>query len=177
MGKLAQRGFTLVEALTAMSITAAAVTTAAGNWTPILLGHRAKSVAAELSTDLQFARTEAVSRRQGVRVTFAPAAAMNSCYVVHTGPTSSCDCSRPEPATCNGAAILIKRVQVHSGIRAFIPSNARSIQFDGTLGTVTPTASITVATADGRSLRHVVNVIGRVRTCSPEGTFSGYRRC
>jgi type IV fimbrial biogenesis protein FimT len=42
-------------------------------------------------------------------------------------------------------------------------------------GTVTPTASIQLRSAAGQ-LRQVVNVMGRVRTCTPDGV-PGYRAC
>lgn len=177
MGKQRHRGVTLVEALTALSITATAVGTAVSNWAPYRNLHRMQGIASELSIDLQLARTEAVSRRQGVRITFSPTAAAPVCYVVHTGPATACDCARSEQATCGPDVTLIKRVAIDRRLGTSVRSNVRSLQFDGTLGTVTPTASITITAADGHSLRHVVNVIGRVRTCSPGGGFGSYRRC
>jgi type IV fimbrial biogenesis protein FimT len=44
-------------------------------------------------------------------------------------------------------------------------------------GTSTPTGTVRVIGANGRELRHVVNVMGRVRTCSPQGNVAAYRAC
>jgi type IV fimbrial biogenesis protein FimT len=44
-------------------------------------------------------------------------------------------------------------------------------------GTVTPTGTVTVATANGRALKQTVNIMGRVRSCSPDGAVLGYRAC
>lgn len=49
--------------------------------------------------------------------------------------------------------------------------------FDGTRGTVSPTGTVRVIGSDGRALHKVVNVMGRVRTCSPQRSISGYRPC
>lgn len=178
MGARTQFGFSLIEVLTTLSITAVAVTTAVGHWTPLLQSRGVQGAASQLVTDLQFARAEAVSRGDGVRLTLASSVGGSICYAIHTGPASACDCRRPAGSACSDDAVLLKRVHFgEDGLAALVRSNSRSIRFDGTLGTVTPTASITVVGVDGRSLRHVVNIMGRVRTCSPGGAFGGYRPC
>lgn len=178
MGKQAQGGFTLVEMLTTLSIVGAAVATTVGHWTPLLMSRGVQGAAGRLATDLHFARSEAVSRGDGVRLTLAPSPGGSVCYVIHTGPAASCDCRQSAGAACTAGATLLKRVHFgEDGLAAQVTSSSRSIRFDGTLGTVTPTASITLAGGDGRSLRHVVNIMGRVRTCSPGGAYSGYRAC
>jgi type IV fimbrial biogenesis protein FimT len=55
-------------------------------------------------------------------------------------------------------------------------SNSGSILFDAVKGTVTPTATLRVTSSVG-ALHQVVNLMGRVRTCSPDGALAGYARC
>ena len=43
-------------------------------------------------------------------------------------------------------------------------------------GTVTPTATLRVEARDGRAIHQVVNLLGRVRSCSPQGRIAGETR-
>jgi type IV fimbrial biogenesis protein FimT len=61
--------------------------------------------------------------------------------------------------------------------RVLVQANVASILFDPMHGTSTPTGTVRVIGSNGRELRHVVNVMGRVRTCSPQGNVAGYRAC
>jgi type IV fimbrial biogenesis protein FimT len=49
--------------------------------------------------------------------------------------------------------------------------------FDPVKGTVTPTATLRVESKDGRALHQVVNLLGRIRTCSPGGKLPGEKTC
>jgi type IV fimbrial biogenesis protein FimT len=49
--------------------------------------------------------------------------------------------------------------------------------FDPLHGTATPTATWRVIARDGRAIHHVVNVMGRVRSCSPDAAVPGHRAC
>jgi type IV fimbrial biogenesis protein FimT len=42
---------------------------------------------------------------------------------------------------------------------------------------VTPTGTLRLSLRDGRGLNQVVNIMGRVRTCSRSGTVPGYPAC
>lgn len=172
-----QLGITLVELLITLAIIAVTLGMTVSHWAPVLQQRRTLGIANELLTDLQLARTEAVSRQQNVRVTFSPSAATPDCYVVHTGPAVACTCAQPAPTACTTDATLIKQVTIDPDSGVSIHSNVRSLSFQGILGTVTPTGSITISSADGRALKHVVNVVGRVRTCAPNSEVWGYRRC
>jgi type IV fimbrial biogenesis protein FimT len=54
---------------------------------------------------------------------------------------------------------------------------ARPLVFDGRKATVTPTATLRVSADDGRTIHQVVNIMGRVRSCTPGGSVGGLRRC
>jgi type IV fimbrial biogenesis protein FimT len=58
-----------------------------------------------------------------------------------------------------------------------VRSASRSVTFDPVRGTVTPTATLRVEARDGRAIHQVVNVLGRIRSCSPQGLAAGERAC
>lgn len=174
-----QRGLTLIELSTTLSIVAVTATTAIGGFGEVIQKRRTEGLAAELASDLQFVRTEAVMRNQGVRISFGSDAAGARCYVIHTGPADSCDClggDASAPAVCEAGATEIKTVRLAATSRTQVQANVASMLYSPT-GTVSPTATLQVRGADGRQLNQVVNVMGRVRTCAVGGGWSGYRPC
>ena len=50
---------------------------------------------------------------------------------------------------------------------AQIVSSVSSMRFDPSTGTVTPAGTVCTVPVRGRALHNVVNIMGRVRTCSP----------
>ena len=64
-----------------------------------------------------------------------------------------------------------------TGDSVSLKTNVRSVLFDPVRGTSTPTATIQLKAASGMALHQVVNIMGRVRTCSPDPVVSGYKRC
>jgi type IV fimbrial biogenesis protein FimT len=174
-----QRGLTLIELSVTLSIVAVTATTAVGGFGELIQKRRTEGLAAELASDLQFVRTEAVMRNQGVRISFGSDATGARCYVIHTGPAEACDClggTPTGPAACAAGAAEIKTVRLPSGSRAQVQANVASMLYDPR-GTVSPTATLQVRGADGRQLNQVVNLLGRVRTCAVGGAWAGYRAC
>ena len=55
-------------------------------------------------------------------------------------------------------------------------ANVASIAFDPLHGTSTPTGTLRLVDGRGRAVHHVVNVMGRVRSCTPAGV-PGWRAC
>lgn len=172
---IAQRGITLVETAVAMSLVAIAASTAVPGFQGLVERKRLEGVAAQLATDLQYVRTEAVARNEAVRVSFHTATG-GSCYVIQTGNRTQCSCSGPAPATCSGGAEQIKTVWLPAEEQVAVQSGASSILFDPLHGTSTPTGTVRVTGPQG-AIHHVVNVMGRVRSCSPAGALPGYRVC
>lgn len=170
-----QRGVTLIESAIALAVVAVAATTAAPGLQDLVVRKRLEGVAAQLATELQSARGEAVARNAALRVSFY-ADTGGSCYVVHTGAKALCSCSAAAPARCTGDAQLLRATYLPAAQKVGVGASAGSILFDPVHGTSTPAATARVTATPG-AIHHVVNVMGRVRSCSPDGRIGGYRIC
>ncbi len=171
-----QRGLSLVEMSATLAVTAILASAAL----PSLENSKGKRVlngtAGQLVTDLQFARSEAIARNDGVRVSFH-AVSGATCMVIHTGATADCSCTDAGVAQCGGGAALIKNNYFAPSSGVTVSANVASMRFDSTLGTVTPAGTVRVASASGPSVQHVVSMLGRVRSCSPSASVPGYKSC
>jgi type IV fimbrial biogenesis protein FimT len=169
-------GFSLVESMVVLAVAGVLATTAAPSLTDFIAARRLDGVAAQLATDIQFVRTDAVARNQPVRLTFSNVAG-GSCYVIHTGNAAQCSCGTTGPAVCSGGAQQLKTVQLPAGGPVSVAANTASVLFDPLHGTTSPTATVRVTATSGRAIHHVINVMGRVRSCSPLAAVPGYRAC
>jgi type IV fimbrial biogenesis protein FimT len=157
-----QRGVTMIEACMTLAIAGILAGSALPSFKETLDKRSVEGVSSEVGTDLRYARSEAVARNTGVRVSFH-----RGCYVVHTGSRADCHCDGQGPAVCTGDAVAIKTVNTDSARGAQIVSSVSSMRFEPINGTVTPTGTVCTVPARGRALHNVVNIMGRVRTCSP----------
>ena len=157
-----QRGVTMIEACITLAIAGILAGSALPSFKDSLDKRKVEGFSSEVGTDLRYARSEAVARNAGVRVSFH-----QGCYVVHTGSRADCHCDGQGPAVCTGDAVAIKTVNADSARAAQIVSSVSSMRFDPSNGTVTPTGTVCTVPARGRSVHNVVNIMGRVRTCSP----------
>ena len=171
-----QRGITLVESCVTLAVAAIVATGAAPSMQQLLDARRLDGAASQLASDLQFTRISAMARNQRVRFSLQ-ADATGSCYVIHTGSADACRCGESGPAICENAASEIRTVRLPLSDRVLVKANVASILFDPVHGTSTPTGTVRVIGSNGRELRQIVNVMGRVRTCSPQGNVGGYRAC
>jgi type IV fimbrial biogenesis protein FimT len=172
-----QHGFGLIEVCVVMAVAAVLATLAAPSFQDLIAARRLEGAATQLATDLQFIRTEAVARNQALRLSVYESTA-GSCYVLHSGAHDNCDCAGNEgPAQCSGAAQEIKTVRFSTAQRVALQANVASLLFDPVHGTSTPSGTLRVVGQGSRAIHQVVNVMGRVRSCSPEGAVAGYRAC
>ena len=171
-----QKGITLVEVCVTLAVATIVATGAAPSMQQLLDARRFDGIASQLASDLQFTRINAVARNQSLRFSL-PADAAGSCYVIHTGSADACSCGASGPAACSAGASEIRTVRLPAADRVLVQANVASILFDPVHGTSTPTGTLRVIGPNGRELRHVVNVMGRVRSCSPQGNVGGYRAC
>ena len=174
----AQGGVSLVETMSVLFV----VSLALGSAMPSLASLRQKAelvgAAALVETDVQFARGQAVALNRTVHLTLREADG-GTCYIVHTGPAASCNCNAdvPSAAACDSGSTLLRAVSYGSQGTVQLRSASKSISFDPVRGTVTPTATLRVLARDGRAIHQIVNVLGRVRSCSPQAGVSGETAC
>lgn len=149
------RGFTLVELLIVLAVTAILATLAAPSFTDQFARRRIEGVATEMSTDLHFARTQAVANRGAVSVMTLS----NTQYVVR-----------------NAAGVDLKTVNLPAGITA---TNAVTVAYDPLRGmaTVTNGPIDLTSTRTTAQVRLDVNAMGRVNLCTPSGSLKGYTSC
>jgi type IV fimbrial biogenesis protein FimT len=171
-------GFTLIEGMVTIAVSAIVATSALPSMARWLDQQRLLGAAQQLLGDLQFVRSEAVARQQGLRLSVLPWAG-GSCYVLHSGNANACTCGPVEqtPAVCSAGAVEVKTVRWSSQDKVSLQASAPSVRFDPWDGTSTPTATFNMTNTQGQALRHVVNVMGRVRTCSPVGNLAGHTAC
>lgn len=178
-GRRHLRGFTLSELLAVMALLAIIAALAAPSFTGMLAKRRVEGVTAELVTDLQYARSEAVQRNAPVHVIFGP-----GCYFIHTVNGGSCTATSftsPLPLPPPAISVLLKTVQLDGGVEIVAngPPPASplitNLSFEPLRGAATASGSVNVKnTAGSLQLSAVVSGVGRVRTCSPNGSVPGH---
>ena len=173
-----QLGVTLIEACVVLAITAVLAASVMPGMQMLIDIRRLDGAATELATDIQFARAEAVARNEPLRLSVhGNGGGAGTCYLIHTGATADCSCVSPGPAQCIADAQAIKTVVLSAADRIRLEANAASILFDPLHGTSSPTATLRLTDHQERAVHHVVNVMGRVRSCTPSFAMPGYRAC
>lgn len=181
-------GFTLIELMVVVALIAIIVTLSAPSFKRLTESQRVTSLNAQLVTDLQLARTEAVSRAAKVRVTFRNDATM-TCYSIYTYASNgtSCDCRQPVPCAAAGAGYTeIKTTRVYKDRGVFVyPLTGVGVPLEfafeplaGGLYTIPldvewqPLQSYVIRTFidSARELRTTVGQSGRPTVCAPAGS-------
>lgn len=180
------QGFTLVELLIAVAVIAIILVAAAPSFRDMVQMQRLRSITAQLVTDLQFARNEAVSRGTLLRLSFESDANM-TCYSLYTSEVRNnrCDCRLGPAAACNGTNVEVRTVQLPRslGVQVVIPPREfdTAFAFDNVTGGlfVIPTdiaarpfngIRIESFLDDARKLVVRINRAGRPLVCSPAGS-------
>ncbi len=68
-------------------------------------------------------------------------------------------------------------VRFDAPARLAVAANVGSMVFDPLHGTVSPTGTLRLVDADGRVVHHIVNIVGRVRSCAAGIAVAGYGAC
>lgn len=171
-----QRGITWIETAITLAVLAVVTGQAAPSMARLIDARRLDGAATQFATDVHHARIESVARNQPVRLTLQQSA-QGSCYVVHTGPAAQCTCTGSVPAVCSGDAREIHTVALPVASGITLVANASSVLFDPLHGTSTPSATFRVLGRHGQAVHHVINVMGRLRSCAPAGGVAGYPNC
>lgn len=192
------RGISLIEVLVSLALVAFAAMLAAPDLRDWLWRQRLANAAQAVLGDLQLARSEAIQGARNVILRFggdvSAVSGSGRCYVLHTGavasgtpgptsssataPAASCDCRLDAPPVCDGGAQAIKQMRWRSSRgQADIVSNVPSMLFSGRQGTVSVSGTIEVRMTGIGSVRHIVSITGRVRSCTPDGALGRLPRC
>jgi type IV fimbrial biogenesis protein FimT len=148
-----QRGFTMIELLTVVAIIAVLLSLAAPSFREQLARRALEGAANELSADLQYTRTQAVSNN----AVTALATTSVSQYTITSG------------ATTYKTVTLDPVLNVTSGVTV----SYNPLRATANIATLTLTSTRTTA-----SLQVDTNAMGRVRLCLPVGSdFKGYQAC
>lgn len=176
LSRRTQRGMTLVETAAVAAVVAVITGVAAPGFGQALHKRHLEGAAAQLETDIHYARSLAVARNTPVRISFDNSAGAG-CYVIHTGAAQQCSCATDGSAVCQGNAVALRSVLFDAGSAVGLKSNSRSVLFDPVRGTSTPTATIQLKAGSGLAIHQVLNIMGRVRSCSPAPTQMAYPHC
>jgi type IV fimbrial biogenesis protein FimT len=168
----AQRGVTLIEACIGLAVAGVLLGTAAPSFVASGERRMAEGLAGELAIDLRYVRSEAVARNEGVRVSYFSAVG-GQCYLIHTGARSDCVCDGVGAPSCGGTAVLLKGVFQPADQPVKLVANVNTMLFNADSGTTVPGGTICVVPRSGKEVRHTVNIMGRVKTCTvPVGSGS-----
>jgi type IV fimbrial biogenesis protein FimT len=176
-GNTVARGLSLIETMCSLAIMAILIGGALPMFHDLHASQALQATAALLETDIQFAKSQASTSGRPVRLSVQAVQGGTSCYVVHTGAANACRCQGGGKAVCDAGATLLRLSEQSGPSGIALAPLQRSILFDAGKGTVTPTATFKVTDRDGRTIHQVVNIMGRVRSCTPNPGFAGLRTC
>ena len=152
----AHKGFTIIELVVTLAIIAILAAIAAPSFREYLATQRLKGAITELSTDLQFARSESVQKNAAITATFAAGG-----YTIAQGGTTVKTVTLGNGNSIAGGTGMVA---------TYDPVRATAVLTNG--------PSITLANSGTTgTLRATVNTTGRVILCSPSGSVSGYITC
>jgi type IV fimbrial biogenesis protein FimT len=171
-----QRGFSLIEACVVVALAGLLVSVAVPGFGALVERKRLEGSAQQLAADLHWLRNEALSRSEPLRLSLYPTAD-GLCTLLHSGQRSDCRCEANQAALCDGEAQALKTSHWPANLGPSVTANVSSMLFDPLQGTTTPAGSLRLTDSQGRSITLVVNILGRVRACSPAGSVPGYRSC
>lgn len=171
-----QLGFTLIESLIGLAVTGVVVGAVLPNFGTAVERRHLEGAAAQLETDILYTRSQAVAVNESLRMRFQQSAS-GSCYVVHSGPANACECQGDGSATCTASGQTYRSVGFAPGSAVQLQANVNAILFSPNLGTSTPTGTLRLTGREARSVHLVVNLMGRVRACSPGAAVNGYPAC
>lgn len=174
----APRGFTMIEMLVAVALVIIILAVAVPSFGDMISRQRVRSINAELMTDLQYARSEAIQRSKKIVIRFGSNTTL-TCYSVYTlVPAGDCYCNAVPPR-CTGTAVALKtQIVPKSSTVSLTASSAQAAVFEidparGAL--VQGDAFVDVVSSRSGKLRTTAHPTGFVEVCSPDGSITGVK--
>jgi Tfp pilus assembly protein FimT len=169
-------GYSLVELCVCVAIPAILMAMALPSLAQLKQRQRLELVAQTMMANLQQARSEAISRADAVQLRFSRHPG-GSCYILHTGSSGQCQCDGDGQAVCAPAERVLKLEWIPSAQNIAVRANVSNMSFQARQGAVTSTGSIDISSSNGETIRHVVSIAGRVRSCTPSAGLLRLPRC
>lgn len=200
------RGFTLIEAMIVLAVAAVLVVLVGPSMRSMIDQQRLRGTSSQLFADMQFARTEVVSRQEVTGITFGSNTSM-TCYIIHTcgtTPSSSCtcDCTAAAGSRCASPQRELRTVQFPVGGNVAVAPVASSVSTSAPTGAMldpatggilsyyvmvlspsapTPANELWVETSlisgGSQVLRLKLSTLGRPSECVRNGSMPGYVGC
>jgi type IV fimbrial biogenesis protein FimT len=185
------RGITIIELMVVVAIVAVISVLVAPSFSDMIVMQRLRGVNAQLVTDIQLARSEAVARGMYAGVNFSSDSSQ-TCYVIYAANdlTTPCNCLLGAGSACSSAgavaanAVEVKTVSVPISSQVTVQGPdpaATPMGFDSATGGLKQltgdsgaialaAATLKVRVDDGRWLWNTVNATGRVTVCAPSSS-------
>lgn len=159
------KAFTIIEALTVITILGILLAVATTSYQTLIERKRLKSATETLYGDLKFIRSESMKRQADLYVSFQAGA--NWCYGVDD--TAACDCGTANDCQIDGAEKVVRSTdyrEVSMALTGFTTAGGnRYIQFEGIRGVASDSGSVTFS-LNAKTVVLSTNKMGLVQTCS-----------
>lgn len=132
--------------------------------------------AEQLASDLRLARAEAARLAEPVQFRISGKGSQ-ACYLLHRGPPGGCDCAASVARCTQPGSAVLKAEWLPPDQPVRISSNAETLTFQFSQGLVTQTGSIDLRLTGGQTIRQVVAITGRVRSCHLGQAVVNLPRC
>lgn len=164
-------GFTLLELMVVLAITAVLGALATPSFSALLARHRLRSAAHNLQADLALARLEASRRGLTIHLSFQPGAQW--CYALSAG--TPLDCRRADVPAPGSPLIRVVRGANLPGI-ALIAATPMTVDANA-LATLQTGGQARFGNAEGLQLQVQLGHLGRANLCAPGLPVSGTPAC
>jgi type IV fimbrial biogenesis protein FimT len=145
------RGFTAIEMMVTVAIIAVLLAVVVPSFQEQLARRKLEGAATELTTDIQFTRTEAVSRNLPVTLTTTATS-----YAVAA------------------SGVPLKTVNLDASLSL---TAGQTITYDPLRGLANATSLDLASSRTAAQMRVETNAMGRVTLCTPSGSLKGYTTC
>lgn len=186
-----QKGITLIELMLTIAVLAILAATALPSFIDSIERHRLIGAAETIYSELQYARSEAISRSSDTFINFTRIGDTTWCFGISAA--SGCDCTTTDPTSGSSCRLSLNGTNVlkvvssadYPGVRmteapAFSnPSPNTETRFEYVRGTA-KAGTVVMKSPGGREIRITVSLLGRIRLCSPSDAarnVAGYGSC